>query len=139
MSESYQSADIGMDDPAPSVALTAQRVKRNLNRFPGYVGSITDACALIDRQAARVAELAAENARLAEQLADATRDLLAADEALDAAARWHDSERKALGKQPPNADRDWRRTQHSLQAEEIRGAKQASARPIAPATEQEEG
>lgn len=43
-------------------------------------------------------------------------------EALEAAAHWHDSERKALGKQPPSTDRDWRRTQHALQAEEIRSA-----------------
>ncbi|WP_139234950.1 hypothetical protein [Methylobacterium sp. yr596] len=43
-------------------------------------------------------------------------------EALEAAAHWHDSERKALGKQPPNTDRDWRRAQHALQAEEIRSA-----------------
>lgn len=51
-------------------------------------------------------------------------------EALEAAAHWHDSERKALGKQPPNADRDWRRTQHSLQAEEIRSALVSEVEPI---------
>ncbi|QRE77365.1 hypothetical protein [Methylobacterium aquaticum] len=74
--------------------------------------------------AARVAELEVENTRLRE--------------ALEAAAHWHDSKRKSLGKQPPNADRDWRRTQHSFQAEEIRASLEV-ARPTAPATEQEEG
>jgi hypothetical protein len=32
---------------------------------------------------------------------------------------WHDAEEKALSKQPPNADRDWRRLQHKEQSRAI--------------------
>jgi hypothetical protein len=54
---------------------------------------------------AEVAALKREVARLREQLL--------------AQQWWHDAEEKALSKQPPGADRDWRRLQHKEQSSAI--------------------
>ena len=39
---------------------------------------------------------------------------------LEEAAIWHDDQAKALSKQPPGGDRDWRRMEHAEQAEMLR-------------------
>ena len=39
---------------------------------------------------------------------------------IEQAALWHDSEDKALSKQPPSGDRGWRRMQHQEQAANLR-------------------
>jgi hypothetical protein len=48
--------------------------------------------------------------------ADMLRDRVAKlEDALNDAAQWHEAQAKALSKQPPGGDRDWRRLEHSEQ------------------------
>ncbi len=53
-------------------------------------------------------------------------------EALEEAAAWHDRQEKALSKQPPGGDREWRRNEHREQAELLRAAVVTRIPAVAP-------
>lgn len=44
----------------------------------------------------------------------------ALERAIEEAAAWHEAADKALSKQPPDADRAWRRAEHQEQAQALR-------------------